>query len=76
MGVRISDQLKFSHVGGCGDRHGAFHIHFGPCYRGQVHAVPDGWRVSFYGECLGDFPTIEEARRAVFEWFAVNLPDT
>lgn len=72
---RISDRLRIDRVTGAGALGGWYHIYFDKYYYGRILGHDDGWRVSFQNEGdLGEFPTADEAKRAVFEWFALNYP--
>jgi hypothetical protein len=73
--LRISDRLQIEHVIGAGAHNGWYHVYFDKYYFGRILGHDDGWLVSFsnYGD-LGKFPTIDEAKHVVFEWFATNNP--
>lgn len=72
--MAIVEHLEFPNVSGTGDRAGSAHVYYRHRYLGQIHPVPAGWRVSLYAESLGEFAEIEDAKRTVFEWIAMNLP--
>lgn len=72
--MAILERLNFSPVSGTGDARGALQVYFDRYYYGTIHPVPAGWRVSLYREGLSDHSTVDDAKRAVFEWFAVNRP--
>lgn len=73
---QVSDRLRIEHVAGAGALGGWYHVYFDKYYYGRIlGGADDSWLVAFhaYGE-LGRFPTVEEAKHAVFEWFAMNSP--
>jgi hypothetical protein len=60
--------LNFSSVAAGGNSH--WHIYYGRYYVGSIHgSCGGGWSV-WHLECrLGDFAELEEAKRAVAEWY-------
>ena len=63
--------LKLTPVSTAGDYvRACWHIYYGAFYVGIVRpCAGDGWRVSLHGVALGEFGPLDEARRAVTQWY-------
>jgi hypothetical protein len=64
-------QLKLTPVSTAGDYvRVCWHIYYGAFFVGIIHPrAGDGWRVWLHGERLGEFASLDEAKRSVSEWY-------
>lgn len=65
----VACQLRLSAVAAGLDVRGGVHIYYGRRYVGAIHPVRVHWRVWLHGVPLGDFPSLDVARRTVAEWY-------
>ena len=59
--------LAFSSVAAGGDSH--WHIYYGRYYVGTITRSYGAWCAWHLGLLLGTFATLEDAKRAVAEWY-------
>ena len=70
----IRERLSFLQVSGTGDAPVCMHIYLDHYFRGSIlRSWPTGV-CRWYAESLGDHLSVEDAKRAVFEWFAIDRP--
>ena len=67
MSVTPDRLLSFSSVAAGGNSH--WHIYYGRYYVGSIHGSSGSWSVRHLELLLGDFAELEEAKRAVAEWY-------
>jgi len=63
--------LKLTPVSTAGDYvRACWHVYYGSFYVGIVRpCAGDSWRVWLHGVALGEFGSLDEARRAVAQWY-------
>ena len=47
----------------------SWHIYYGAYYVGIINPAGERWRVWLNGVTLGEFGSLDEAKRAVAEWY-------
>ena len=63
--------LKLTPVATAGDYvRAAWHVYYGALYVGIIRPCSgDAWRAELHGVALGEFGSLDEAKRAVTEWY-------
>ena len=70
----IRERLSFPQVSGMGDARVCMHSYFDHYFPDRFIRSRSAGVCRWYAESLGNHLSVEDAKRAVFEWFAINRP--